>query len=102
MEVNFKLEKTTLTIYLSGEFDECSSSLMRKKVDEIIDKSAQADTAVFNLADVNFMDSTGIGFLIGRYKKLRRYGMSMAIEEPNFSADKILSMSGVYSLIQKV
>jgi len=102
MDIDFRLDKTTLTIYLSGEFDECSSSIARRRVDEIIDKSAQAETAVFNLSKVGFMDSTGIGFLIGRYKKLRRYGMGMAIEGASSSAEKILSMSGVYSLIQKV
>lgn len=102
MDVNYKLDRGTLTIFLSGDIDEYSSSLIRKKVDRIIDESAQAERAVFNLSEINFMDSTGIGFLIGRYKKLRRYGIVMSIEEPNFNADKILSMSGVYSLIQKI
>lgn len=102
MDVNYKLDRGTLTIFLSGDIDEYSSSLIRKKVDRIIDESTQAERAVFNLSEINFMDSTGIGFLIGRYKKLRRYGIVMSIEEPNFNADKILSMSGVYSLIQKI
>ena len=48
------------------------------------------------------MDSTGIGFLIGRYKKLRKYGMVMALESPNAGADKILALSGVYSLMPKI
>ena len=58
--------------------------------------------SVFNLAAVRFMDSTGIGFLIGRYKKLRKYGMVMALESPNAGADKILALSGVYSLMPKI
>ena len=48
------------------------------------------------------MDSTGIGFLMGRYKKLSRYGIGMAIEAPDRNADKILSMSGIYSLMPKI
>ena len=57
---------------------------------------------VFNLAGVRFMDSTGIGFLIGRYKKLQKYGMGMYLENPNAGADKILTLSGVYSLMPKI
>ena len=47
------------------------------------------------------MDSTGIGFLIGRYKKAARMGISMSVEAPNLAADKILNLSGIYTLIPK-
>ena len=47
------------------------------------------------------MDSTGIGFLIGRYKKASRLAVPLYIENPNFAADKILNLSGIYSLIPK-
>ena len=57
---------------------------------------------MFDLGNVSFMDSTGIGFLIGRYKKLMRYGIPMYITNPNLTADKILSLSGVYTLIPKI
>ncbi len=101
MEIEHKIFKRTLYLYLNGDIDEHSSSDIRKKVDKIIDESTSATSAVFNLSGINFMDSTGIGFLIGRYKKLKRYGMGMRIEEPNAATDKILTLSGVYSLVQK-
>ena len=91
-----------LYLYLSGELDECSVAELRKCADELIDAHAGLSRAVFNLAGVKFMDSTGIGFLIGRYKKLKKYGMGMALEAPDRNADKILSVSGVYSIIPKV
>lgn len=102
MNINFVLKKSTLYIYLSGDIDEHSSKDIRVSVDRIIDECTSAKDAVFNLAEINFMDSTGIGFLIGRYKKLKRYGMTMSIEAPNFAADKVLSLSGIYSLIPKI
>ncbi len=91
-----------LYIYLSGELDECSAREMRVRADRIIDEHAGLSRAVFNLAGVKFMDSTGIGFLIGRYKKLKSYGMTMLLENPDRNADKVLSVSGVYSLIPKI
>ena len=56
---------------------------------------------IINLSDVAFMDSTGIGFLIGRYKKAAKLSIPMYVDKPNFAADKILNISGIYSLIPK-
>ena len=92
----------SLYIYLDGELDEHSVAQVRERADRLIDENAGASRAAFNLAAVRFMDSTGIGFLIGRYKKLRKYGMVMALESPNAGADKILALSGVYSLMPKI
>ena len=48
------------------------------------------------------MDSAGIGFLLGRYKQLSRSKTPAYIRSPDLAADKILTMSGVYSLIPKI
>ena len=74
----------------------------RAEADAFIDGAAGMSRAVFNLAGVRFMDSTGIGFLIGRYKRLKRYGMEMYLESPNAAADKILELGGLYSLMPKL
>lgn len=92
----------SLYLYLSGELDDCSVSRLRAETDALIDEHAGLSRAIFNLAGVRFMDSTGIGFLIGRYKKLKQYGIAMFLENPDSSADKVLLVSGVYSLIPKV
>ena len=81
----------SLYIYLTGELDECTVSRAREEADNAIDRSTGCSRAIFNLAGVRFMDSTGIGFLIGRYKRLKRYGMQMYLESPNAGADKILN-----------
>ena len=91
-----------LYIYLDGELDEHSVAAVRSETDRLIDEHAGAARAIFNLAGVQFMDSTGIGFLIGRYKKIKKYGMGMYLATPNASADKVLTISGVYSLMPKI
>ena len=102
MELKGNRQGDELYLYLAGELDEHSVPQIRDRADKLIDENAGLSRAVFNLAGVKFMDSTGIGFLIGRYKKLQRYGMDMYLENPNLGADKILELSGVYSLIPKL
>ena len=91
-----------LRIKLSGEMDEYSAPQVRAACDSLIDKNPDARQIIINLEDVAFMDSTGIGFLIGRYKKAKRGNMTLKVENPNFAADKVLSLSGIYTLIPKV
>lgn len=101
MTVSGNIQGGALKITLCGELDECSSSSARQVSDRLIENSPQVSRVVFNLAGVKFMDSTGIGFLIGRYKKASRMGIPVFIENPDFAADKILNLSGIYSLIPK-
>ncbi len=102
MELKGNLKGDDLYIYLAGELDEHSVSSVREEADRLIDENAGLSRAVFNLAGVKFMDSTGIGFLIGRYKRLKKYGMGMYLENPNTGADKILELSGIYTLMPRI
>ena len=67
MDLAAHLEEGILYIVMNGEIDEHSAADARRRADEIIDCHTQAERAIFDLKDVSFMDSTGIGFLIGRY-----------------------------------
>jgi len=101
MVVSGYVRDRNLYIGLSGEMDECSSQSAREKCDKLIEDNLGVKKIVINLSEVAFMDSTGIGFLIGRYKKASKLSIPLSIEKPNFAADKILNLSGIYSLIPK-
>ena len=102
MDIRPIMRGNTLYITLDGEMDEHSAAIARRQADKIADESVGADEAVFDLQNVTFMDSTGIGFLIGRYKKFKRYGVPMYVTNPNMTADKILTISGVYAIIPRI
>ena len=89
------------TIYLYGEIDECSASKIRESIDEILIKPNIKQRVIFNFSNVSFMDSTGIGMLIGRYKKLKNKGVSILIQNPSNQVDKILEISGLYKIMPK-
>lgn len=101
MVVSGYVKDKILYIGLSGEMDECSAQAARAKCDKLIDDNLGVSKIIINLSDVAFMDSTGIGFLIGRYKKASKLAIPLHIKNPDLAADKILNLSGIYSLIPK-
>lgn len=90
------------TIYLYGELDECTATKTREIIDEIITKPLKSRKVIFNFANLTFMDSTGIGMLIGRYKKLKAKGISICVQNPSIHVDKILEISGLYKIMPKI
>ena len=101
MQIRESKVNGTLYIKLIGEMDEYSAQSVRQKCDRLIDENLFVKRIVINLSEVAFMDSTGIGFLIGRYKKASKMGVPLFVESPNLAADKILNLSGIYTLIPK-
>jgi stage II sporulation protein AA (anti-sigma F factor antagonist) len=102
MEIYTNFNGNVLYLCLHGEIDEHSASLVRREADLLAERYAGCIRVIFDLKNVTFMDSTGIGFLIGRYKTFQRLGVPTYINNPTQETDKILSMSGVYTLMPRV
>ena len=102
MTIHARCENNLLHIRLEGELDEHNASTARRQADALIDTHASCTRAVFDLASVSFMDSTGIGFLIGRYKRFHKRGVPMYLTNASKATDKILEISGIYTLIPKL
>lgn len=99
--VESKLVDTTLYVGLSGELDESSAVYIRNKLDDLFAKT-KMKKVVIEMSELIFMDSTGIGVLLGRYKKLKAQGIPIYIANPAKSIDKILTLSGIYGIMPKV
>ena len=103
MQIHANFQDKTLYMRLSGEMDEHSASVARRSADRMAEEyAARCEKAIIDLSEITFMDSTGIGFLIGRYKKFHRLGIPVYIVGVTPEADRILSISGVYTLIQRI
>jgi stage II sporulation protein AA (anti-sigma F factor antagonist) len=98
MQVFTKLSQNTLYVYLEGELDQSVADGLRAELDKCLMTSG-VKRVVFNLKKLRFMDSTGIGLILGRYKKLRRNQIPLYFNEPSPQIDKVLKISGLYDII---
>ena len=57
---------------------------------------------VIDLSELDFMDSTGIGVMIGRYKKMKEKNIPIYICNPSPHAEKIFKMTGLYEIMPKI
>lgn len=98
MEHTFVITGTTLTIHLPSELDHHSSELICKEADRLI-QSRNIRCILFDFEKTVFMDSSGIGMLIGRYKMMRFMGGTVAAIKVGTRMARILNMAGIYKVI---
>lgn len=101
MDIKFNLTDNTLYVSLIGELDDCTSSFTRDAIDEKL-RNYNYQNVVFDMSNLTFMDSTGIGVLIGRYKYLKNKNVSTYICNPTSTVEKIFKMSGIYEIMPKI
>ena len=54
-----------------------------------------------DMSELSFMDSTGVGVLIGRYKRLKPRGVAIFLQSPTAAVDRVLGLSGIYEIMTK-
>jgi len=101
MEVKNRIYNNTLYVLLSGELDEHNAYNTRIKLDEIFSGKGFKQI-IIDLSELDFMDSTGIGVLIGRYKKMKDKNIPIYICNPSRHAEKIFKMTGLYEIMPKI
>ncbi len=101
MEVYVNFDNQTMIVKLVGELDEHSAEFVRRKLDTLFAENVFSQV-ILDLSRMSFMDSTGIGVVIGRYKQLRKTGKKLFVQNPSQTVNKIFKMSGLYEIIEKI
>lgn len=99
MEVKLFGEKRMLLVKLSGELDHHSAAKIKEEADSRL-CTTNAVNIVFDFSELNFMDSSGIGMLMGRYKKVRTLGGKVIAFGVNAQILRIMEMSGIDKIIK--
>jgi stage II sporulation protein AA (anti-sigma F factor antagonist) len=101
MEIKYNKVNSTLTVYVYGELDECTASNAREILDKLLFDNLNVNNVVFDLSGLSFMDSTGIGLLIGRYKKLKNFNIPSYISGASVATEKVVELAGLYKIMPK-
>jgi stage II sporulation protein AA (anti-sigma F factor antagonist) len=101
METNVTctLSGNELTVALGGEIDHHSAREYRRKIDERLYYYRPKRVAL-DLSAISFMDSSGLGLILGRFTLARELGCELRILNPCESVEKILELAGTSRLIR--
>lgn len=99
MKIIFKLKDKTLIAAMAGEIDHHVCDQIRADMDNQIELYG-VEHLILDFGQVSFMDSSGIGMVLGRYKKLKESGGRVTIRNASPLVKQLLEMSGIFSLME--
>ena len=101
MNVKHYIKNRTLLFEITEELDHHEAEKLRKRTDYEIQR-LMPKKVIFDFTNVKFMDSAGIGLIIGRYKQIKSIGGKMELINVNEKIKKIFEMSGILKIINIV
>lgn len=94
------LEGSTLSVMLPEEIDHHTAGGLARRIDDAMLRNCPSEL-IFDFGKVRFMDSSGIGLLIGRYRNMQCIGGQVYMRGASQHMSKIIAMSGVEKYIRK-
>lgn len=98
LQVEMERHRETLIVRLSGELDHHTADDVRLQLDEEIGRG-NCRNLVLSLKSLQFMDSSGIGVILGRYKLIKQKGGKMVICDVNPPVYRLFEMSGLFKIM---
>ncbi|MHB8171441.1 MAG: anti-sigma F factor antagonist [Thermincolia bacterium] len=98
MQLEFQHVNNTLIVRVSGELDLAVSESFRNEVEGALERQ-DVQNLILNLKEVSFIDSSGLGVILGRYKRITQVGGNMAIAEAEPQVRRILELSGILRIM---
>ena len=92
--VSIYLSDKTMTAYLSGEIDHHCAKGIREKIDDTAQR-VRPDELILDFKDVTFMDSSGIGLVMGRYSLVQELGGSLRVVSLSSHIKKVMKLAGL-------
>lgn len=97
----FELRGRTLMIRIHADLDHHYALQIREKADRLIEQEG-IKNIIFDFTGVEFMDSSGIGMIMGRYKKVIFSGGKVGVMGVGKHVDRIFTYSGLYKIVERI
>lgn len=97
--LRMKREGDTLAVRLEGELDHCAAASLRDQVEKRL-RDREIVRLHLDFTDVSFMDSSGVGFVIGRYKTMAARGGRVTAQGLSPAVDRLFRMGGLHRLVE--
>ena len=94
MQIKYDASAGELTVMLAGEIDHHSAGMLRAEVDAAVYANTPKNL-ILDFSRVSFMDSSGIGLIMGRYKSLQPLGGEIILQDPVPHISRILRLAGM-------
>ena len=101
MDLTVWNEKDKLYVRVSGEMDHHAVKDTRREVDELIVRN-RPETLLLDLSRIDFMDSSGLGFVLGRLRKMNELKGTVTVVNPARRVEEMLRMAGAEKLVRIV
>lgn len=101
MPVDIKIENDRLTAHLTGDIDHHTAAAMRAEIDHAL-RSSCISLLTLDFSGVTFMDSSGIGLVMGRQKLVTELGGRCIVADPPAYISKVMRISGIGRLCEIV
>ncbi|MDI9260988.1 anti-sigma F factor antagonist [Alicyclobacillus sendaiensis] len=98
MSVETKLERGIVVIELKGELDHHAVEQIRDRIEQQLAEHGYRGL-VMSFRNIDFMDSSGLGLILGRYRTVSEHGGKMALCEVNPTLRRLFEMSGLLKVI---
>ncbi|MDP2892223.1 MAG: STAS domain-containing protein [Bacillota bacterium] len=101
MLIRCERQGTALKAKPAGELDHHNADFVREELEGML-KDEGIKELVLDLSSLTFMDSSGIGVILGRCRTMQKRGGKVSVMNMSSQIDRILKMSGLYQLINKI
>ncbi|MFD2630744.1 anti-sigma F factor antagonist [Oceanobacillus kapialis] len=99
LQANFTVKEDVLIVRLSGELDHHEAEGLRNQWKETMYTNA-VKHVILNLEAVSFMDSSGLGVVLGRYKEVLQLGGEMVVCSVSPPIKRLFEMSGLFKIVR--
>lgn len=96
--LDFKIDGDELTVFINGEIDHYSAVWVRADIDAKI-AEIRPKVTVLVLSKIDFMDSSGIGLIMGRYARMQKLGGALKIKDPSERVERICRLAGLERIV---